>query len=211
VSLSRSWQFVGRVNSRSYRLYDALRRRLNGRLVRFLAGQLPPRTPRGPDADSVRVLEAGSGTAYASSLFRRAPGVRAAVCLDIDESALREARRRDPELLAVVGDMRRMPLKAGAFALVFNSSTVEHLEDPDAAVAEMHRVCGADGRVFVGVPYRYGPLAFQPLIRRTQIGEWLGPVFSPKALSDLLERAGLRPVASLRYFWNFFIGMVAAK
>lgn len=104
-----------------------------------------------------------------------------------------------------------MPFRANSFAMVFNSSTVEHLETPQDAVREMSRVCNDWGRVFVGVPYLFGPLMFQPLIRRTIVGEWLGPVFSRRRLGDLLSSAGLAPVASVRYFLRFFIGTVASK
>jgi SAM-dependent methyltransferase len=104
-----------------------------------------------------------------------------------------------------------MPFAADTFSLVFNSSTIEHLDDPAHAVREMQRICRQEGRVFVGVPYRYGPLAFQPLIYSTVIGRWLGPVFSRRGLTELLTTSGLAPVASVRYFWNFFVGAVAVK
>ena len=213
MSLARSWQFVGGVDSPLYGIFDWTRRRLNSRLVVFLSGYLP-RCSGSSDtlpAPAVRVLEAGSGTAFASSLFSRDPNVKTCVCLDIDPGALAEARRRDSGLLAVVGDMRRMPFAPGAFSLVFNSSTVEHLDEPATAVEEMRRVCDSQGCVFVGVPFSRGPLCFQPLIRNTVVGRWLGPVFSREALHSLLGTAGLRPIASIRYFWNFFVGAVAAK
>ncbi len=213
MSLSRSWQFLGGVDSRPYSAFDWVRRRLNRRLVDFLRGHLPARGTKagGAVGPPLRVLEAGSGTAYASSLFRRHPGVKICVSLDIDRAALVEARRRDAGLSVVVGDLRRMPFVAGAFLLVFNSSTVEHVAEPGAALREMQRVCDPQGRVFVGVPYSRGPLALQPLIRNTLVGRWLGPVFSRKALHAMLSAAGLRPIASIRYFWSFFVGTVAAK
>lgn len=206
MSLSSSWQFIGGVDGYFYRLFDWLRMGVNRRLVRYLSSNLPDESK-----NPMIVLEAGSGPAYATSLFARGERVHRAACLDLDESALREARRRDPECRAVVGDMCNMPFRAGTFALVFSSSTVEHLDQPGDAVQEMQRVCSGDGRVFVGVPYFYGPLMFQPLIRSTMIGEWLGPVFSRQKLGDLLASAGLTPVSSVRYFLRFFIGTVASK
>ncbi len=206
MSLSSSWQFVGGVDGWYYRFFDWLRMDVNRRLVRYLSSHLPGNSTHG-----AVVLESGSGPAFATSLFARDHRVHRAVCLDIDEGALREARRRDPECRAVVGDMCNMPFRADAFAMVFSSSTVEHLDHPGDAVHEMHRVCSSNGRVFVGVPYLFGPLMFQPLVRGTRIGEWLGPVFSRQKLGDLLTSAGLTPVASMRYFLRFFIGTVASK
>lgn len=208
VSLSYSWQFIGRPGSVGDRAYDWLRRRLNRRLVGWLTKHLGRSTP---GSTACRLLEAGSGTAFASSLFRRQPHVDLCVCLDIDEEALHAARRRDPQLLAVRGDLQQMPFSGGMFTLVFSSSTVEHLADPAAAVGEMQRVCHDGGCVFVGVPYRFGPLGFQPWIRHTRIGIWLGPVFTRRSLERILNRTGLSPVAHLRYFWNFFVGVFAVK
>lgn len=211
---ARSWIFFGSPNSAINRLYDWLRRGLNARLVRFLHEQLHCTKLPSPSVgvtEPVRTLEAGCGTAYASTLLAQSPGVDASVCLDIDEDALREAKRRDPSLPAVVGDLTQMPFAEGAFSLVFNSSTVEHLPDPSIAVAEMNRVCHADGHVFVGVPYRYGPLGFQPLIGRTKLGEWLGPVFSRASLERMLKEQGIKPIRHLRYFLRFFTGSVGTK
>ena len=214
MSDTPSWVFFGRPDSAINRGYDWLRRRVNARLVRFLAAHLLSAralTAGDRQGKRIRVLEAGSGTAYASSLFRRSLDVGPCVCLDIDERALREAKRRDPALPAVVGDLTRMPFAEGSFELVFNSSTVEHLSEPSLAVREMHRVCEEGGRVFVGVPYRYGPLVIQRLLRRTKLGEWLGPVFSRKALDGLLRGQGLTPVEHIRYFLRFFVGSVGVK
>ena len=214
MSPSRSWQFIGGVDSVCYRFYDYLRRQVNARLVTFLSGHLVTlstsagaKTPAG----GLRVLEAGSGPGFASSLFARRSEVATSVCMDLDPAALAEARKRDPSLPAVVGDLMHMPFADGAFALVFNSSTVEHLDDSVGAVREMQRVCADQGRVFVGVPYVWGPLGFQPLVRNTSAGVWLGRVFRRSSLDRLLTTAGLTPIAHLRYFWNFFIGVVATK
>ncbi|MCH7525899.1 MAG: class I SAM-dependent methyltransferase [Planctomycetes bacterium] len=156
-------------------------------------------------------MEAGSGTAFASSLFAECPKTFMSVCMDLDADALSEARRRDPALPAVVGDLMQMPFADGTFDLVFNSSTVEHMDDPVGVAGEMRRVCRDDGCVFVGVPYVWGPLGFQPIIRNTGVGVWLGRVFSRSSLDRFLREAGLTPVAHRRYFWNFFVGAVATK
>lgn len=211
MNTDRSWRLGPSPDGRLNRLYDRLRRGVNRRLVDFLSAQL---TNDGPCEDATdgppRILEAGSGTGFAASVFRHRCPDTAAVCMDIDPDALREARLRDPLLICVVGDLHRIPFRDESFRLVFNSSTLEHLPNPGDALAEMHRVCHSAGRIFVGVPYRFGPLGFQPLIRSTRIGEWLGPVFSRRTLDALFRRAGLRPVRHIRYFFRFFIGAVAA-
>jgi len=213
MTLRKLWRFAGGIGSPPNRIYDWLRQGVNRRLVAFLCRQLASvdRTADAGTPTSVRVLEAGSGTAFAASLVARQPGVSKSVCMDLDISALVEARERDPQLAVVVGDLMRMPFSKGSFALVFNNSTVEHLADPAGAVGEMRRVCHDTGRVFVGLPYLWGPLIIQRLIRRTALGVWLGSVFSRSSLDRLLRSAGLVPLTHRRYFWNFFIGAVAAK
>jgi SAM-dependent methyltransferase len=214
MTLSHSWQFIGSTGSVWYRLYDRLRRGVNAHLVTFLGGHLhssEKRSAGSQPAKRLRVLEAGSGTAFASSLMAGRSEVSSSVCMDVDIEALRQAKNRHPDLAAVVGDLRSMPFADESFALVFNNSTVEHLDEPVRAVREMRRACEDSGRVFVGVPYAWGPLGFQPVVGRTRVGVWLGRVFTRSSLDRMLQSAGLTPVAHLRYFWRFFIGAVAAK
>jgi len=206
MTACESWSMRGGLQTPWYRLFDRLRRRVNRTLVNFLTRHL-----HDSDIQSTartRTLEAGSGPGFATSLLTQRPDITLAVCLDIDVNALREARRRDPELPVVVGDINRMPFADGVFDVVFNSSTVEHLDEPLAAVREMHRVCHPAGRVFVGVPYLWGPLGFQPLIAATAVGVWIGRVFARRSLDRLLVAAGLTPICHLRYFGNFFLGAV---
>jgi SAM-dependent methyltransferase len=201
--MARSWQFFSGPGSLPYRAFDALRRGLNRRLASYLLRRGLP--------DGGRALEAGSGPAYATSLLREDARVRLGVALDIDLEALQEARRRDPRLPAVVGDLRHLPFAEGTFDLVWNSSTVEHLEPRERALREMAAATRPGGRVFIGVPYRFGPLGFQPAIARTRAGEWLGPVFRRSELARLMEREGLSPTHVLTYFARFFIGILARK
>jgi SAM-dependent methyltransferase len=158
-----------------------------------------------------RVLEAGSGPGYASSLFAAHHAVGLSVAADGDIDAMREARRRDPSLPVVVADLRRLPFREGAFDLVWNSSTLEHVDRPEVALAEMQRVTRADGHVFVGVPHRYGALGFQPVIAGTRWGVWIGPVFDRRRLAALMVSSALVPIAHSTYFYGIFLGMLARK
>lgn len=204
MGLTRSWQFVGEVGSWSYSLFDAQRKRLNRGLVRYLSANALP-------TGNCRVLEAGSGPGFGSSLFAGQGNVRLSVALDIDLDALREARRRDPTLPVVGADLHQLPFRPGSFNLVWSSSTVEHVNSPGDALAEMRRVVKDGGYLFIGVPYRFGPLGVQPWITETRFGKWLGPVFDEPQLRGMMIQHGLVPDATTTYFFKFFIGVVARK
>lgn len=184
-------------------LYEELRGWLNVRLVAYLSEATRL-------ADGCRVLEAGCGTAGASSLFARYRGVTS-VALDVDLGALREARRRDPALAAVVGDLAALPFPDGVFDLVWNNSTIEHLWAPLEACQEMARVARRRRYVFIGVPYRKGPLGFQSLIAGTALGRWIGRTFSGHTLAFAMRRAGLEPLEARHYFLRVFVGVLARK
>jgi SAM-dependent methyltransferase len=201
--VAKSWQFFSGPGTLLYRLFDRLRQDLNRKIAEYLVRRGLPQ--------GGRILEAGSGPAYATSLLNEDPRVRLAVALDIDLEALQEARLRDPKLPVVVGDLHHLPFAPGAFDLVWNSSTFEHLERRDRILAEMTSVTRPGGRVFVGVPYRQGPLWFQSDIARTGVGIWLGTVFSRHELARILERHHLRPLHTLIYFVRFFVGIMARK
>lgn len=200
-----SWR-IGSVSSPINRVYDALRRGLNRDLVRFLSTAVSA-----DEQGAYRVLEVGSGTAYASSLFGAQPAIRLAAALDHDLAALGEGKARDLRLPGVAGDMFHLPFADGSFDLVWNSSTLEHLSRPHDALREMARVTRRGGHVFVGVPYASGPLGFQRWISDTSAGIWIGTVFSRTALETTLRAAGLQPRDTLTYFLRFFIGVLAQK
>jgi SAM-dependent methyltransferase len=201
---TRLWTFMGGAGSPWYRCFDAVRRGLNRRLYRYLSS-------RALGHGQSRVLEAGSGPAFTSSLLSSDPLVSLSVAVDIDLTALQEARKRDPALPVVVGDLYHLPFADGVFDLVWSSSTLEHLERPQVVLAEMKRVAKSGGKMFIGVPYKYGPLVFQPWIKATRVGIWLGPVFDRRRLREMLTQLGLSAEEFVLYFFWFFVGVLAEK
>ena len=161
--------------------------------------------------DDCRILEAGSGPAFASSIFNAEDRVCLSIAVDIDIEALHEARRRDSGLALVVADVQRLPFRNGSIDLCWNSSTIEHLETPEHALDEMKIVTKPGGMIFVGVPNSYGPLGFQRLISDTSVGIWIGRTFNRKQLTEMLSDIGLQPIHSIFYFFRFFVGVLARK
>lgn len=199
----KSWQF-GAPGSILYRFYDSVRRKVNIRLVRYLVGQLG-------NVTNAVVLEAGSGTAFASSLFAKNESLKLSIALDFDLQALREAKTRDHELPVVLANLNQLPFKPSAFDLIWNSSTMEHLEDPHVILMEFLRLLQSEGKIFIGVPYKYGPLGIQALFSYSQISKWIGPVFDHAMLTKLFSEAGLKETNYFTYFINCFIGITGRK
>ncbi len=201
----KMWQ-LGSPGTWIYNLYDELRANLNRKLVEYLLN-------RAVNGTSSTVLEAGSGPAFASSILAKDPRIDLSIAMDIDIEALREARRRDPSLSLVVADLLNLPFRSESIDVSWNSSTIEHLDwpGPVTAIEEMARVTCRGGKIFVGVPYLYGPLGFQRFIQETSVGIWIGKTFDRAELGGMLTRAGLKPLHSILYFFRFFVGTLAEK
>jgi len=199
----KAWQ-LGAPGTPVYSLYDGMRRGLNRKLVGYLLA-------RAVSQGCSKVLEAGSGPAFASSILASDARVDLAVAVDIDIEALQVARRRDTNLALAVADLQVLPFRSESLDLTWNSSTIEHLEDPAAALVEMERVTKTGGKVFVGVPNLYGPLGFQRWIDATSVGHWIGTVFGLSRLKAMLRAVGLHPQHSIHYFFRFFVGVLSEK
>lgn len=92
-----------------------------------------------------RVLDLGCGVGH--SYHRLAP--RETVGVDLDPDAL-EGQRRD----TVVADMRALPFDDGSFSSVVAVQSIEHVPDPERAVAEAARVLERDGAAVFVTPNR---------------------------------------------------------
>ena len=92
-----------------------------------------------------RVLDLGCGVGH--SYDRLAP--RETVGADIDPEALDGQQRQ-----TVVADMRELPFDDASFASVIAVQSIEHVPDPDRAIAEAARVLQEDGVAVFVTPNR---------------------------------------------------------
>lgn len=158
-------------------------------------------------APGSRVLEAGCGRTTRLSDFR--DRIDRLVGADVDEASGRANAALDE---FVVADLCcALPFAAGAFDLVYANFVVEHLEHPDHAFAEWHRVLRPGGSVILLTSNLANPLmaaahiAPQPVrtaVKRLGPGAAARDVFpahyranTPGALSRLLGQAGFAPVS----------------
>lgn len=101
------------------------------------------------------LLDVGCGTGddVRALAARVAPGGRV-IGIDASAAMIDEARRRDPEGTAEfrVGDATRLDLPDDAVDGARAERTLQHLDRPEAAVAEMVRVVRPGGRVVLAEP-----------------------------------------------------------
>ncbi len=92
-----------------------------------------------------RVLDLGCGVGH--SYQRLAP--RTTVGVDVEPRILVEQDRA-----TAAADMRRLPFRAASFASVVSVQSIEHVPDPERAVAEIRRVLEPSGVAFIVTPNR---------------------------------------------------------
>lgn len=155
-----------------------------------------------------RVLDAGCGTGVAAAaLARRYPA--AMVCaLDLAPAMAACARRRSGPLQrlfgrglrALCGDIERLPLRGGAFDLVWSNLALQWINEPARAFAEFRRVLAPGGLLMFST---FGPdtlkelrTAYAGLDGHTHVNRFI----DLHDLGDLLVQAGFAdPVMDMEY------------
>jgi ubiquinone/menaquinone biosynthesis C-methylase UbiE len=101
-------------------------------------------------ARPARMLDVGCGEGVVlRHLDQHLSGVTA-IGLDVDGTGLRVAQSQNSVSL-VQGSVYALPFATGSFDLVMCCEVLEHVERPDAALAELARVSG--NRVLLSVPH----------------------------------------------------------
>lgn len=101
-----------------------------------------------------RVLDAGCGMAYGANLMAEA-GATEVVGVDLAESVIEAAREEAAAgVTLAVGDVRELPYEDGAFGLVACFEVIEHVEEQDAVLDELHRVLAPGGLLLISSPNR---------------------------------------------------------
>lgn len=125
------------------------------RRIEALSALMPPETPR--------TLFVGCGRGNELEIARGR-----VLAFDVAITALREAAVCHPHAVLSKADARFLPYADRSFECVICSEVIEHIEQADRVLAEIHRVLTDDGCLVLSTP---NWLSFFGLARR--VGEWL--------------------------------------
>jgi SAM-dependent methyltransferase len=147
-----------------------------------------------------RILDVGCGTGRLtrrlSSEFARS---RVTGC-DFSQGMLRQARAQGPALALAQGDAQRLPFADHCFDAVVSTEAFHWFPDPDAALAEFHRVLAPRGRLLIA----FVNPSFEALSRASGVvSRALGEPFrwpTPERLRCQIEAAGFEVASQRRIF-----------
>jgi SAM-dependent methyltransferase len=149
------------------------------------------------ETSPTRIFELGIGEGIVTSrVIERFRGVPV-IGLDLPDEEL-AAQWQSRELSCAFGDASTLPFPDGAFDLVLAIEVFEHLPDPDAAMAELARVCS--GSLIASVPlepvWRMGNMVRGRYLRELgntpgHINHWTHRGFEKLVASqfDIVDRA----------------------
>ena len=101
-----------------------------------------------PSRDA-RILDVGCGTGAVSRAARAAAGPQATIVATDSSHDMLQAARRGGIGSTVLASLPHLPFARESFDVVLSAFVLTHVDDPDAALADMARVLDANGRIGV--------------------------------------------------------------
>jgi SAM-dependent methyltransferase len=112
------------------------------------------RAQRWLPSDARRVLDVGCSTGYGTAGVAVARPASRIVGIESDPNHLAEAWTRFPWLTILEGDAATLPIADDSVDAVLLLDVVEHVAEPERALAEAHRVLRPGGVLVLSVPHR---------------------------------------------------------
>lgn len=134
--------------------------------------------------DGDKVLEVGCGNGYYLNLLNRLSQKIELVGVDNDEHALKDAKQfiNDKKVKLILADANKIPLKSLSFDKVVFSEVIEHIEDQQKVLSEIHRVLKPNGLMVlttcnIDYPFLWDPINWflqHGLNTHIKAGFWAG-------------------------------------
>ena len=150
-------------------------------------------TALGPPTEQPRtVLDIGCGDGTAAATAAPLLTDHRIIGVDWSQDALTRARTNLP--YTVRGELTALPLRSASADAVLFSEVIEHLVDPDTALAEIHRVLRPGGHLMLSTPN------LAAWYNRALLLAGVQPVFSEVSLRAIHGRPGKEVVGHLRLY-----------
>ena len=147
--------------------------------------------------DGGLLLDVGCGDGYGIAAILEGQEYALLVGLDLSPEKLSTAAGALRASRMILGDAEQLPLAGDSFGVVFSLETLEHLPEPQQALAEFARVLEPGGRLFISIPVSSGLYAWaagklMSFRRRGKFHEHI-QFYSSRRIVRMLRRAGLEP------------------
>ncbi|WP_327404309.1 class I SAM-dependent methyltransferase [Streptomyces sp. NBC_01288] len=150
-------------------------------------------TALGPPTEQTRtVLDIGCGDGTAAATAAPLLTGHRVIGVDWSQDALTRARTNLP--YTVRGELTALPLRSASADAVLFSEVIEHLVDPDTALAEIRRVLRPGGHLMLSTPN------LAAWYNRALLLAGVQPVFSEVSLRAIHGRPGKEVVGHLRLY-----------
>lgn len=151
------------------------------------------------NSHNLKILDVGcSSGALTYGLKRIFPNCDFWGC-DVSKNAIRKANGSSYGINFFYGDAQKLPFQSNFFDIVLMNSVLDHLEKPDLAVEEVHRVLRKNGVFLSMTPIEketltlHGILSHADSFRNHRLN-YCGHIhaFNSKELIELIKRGGLK-------------------
>jgi len=149
---------------------------------------------RRPAGRAIRLLDVGCGDGTITARAARRIEPAGVVALDWARSAVLIARKHGLTAVRATVDGGGLPFGSGTFDVVVMSEVIEHLVDPDLALAEARRVLVPGGTLLLSTPN------LAAWFNRLLLLAGVQPVFSEVSRLGVFGRPGHQVVGHLRLF-----------
>jgi SAM-dependent methyltransferase len=107
--------------------------------------------------------------------------------------------------VSIIADATHLPLESNSISRIISDNVLEHVKNPQAAVAEMHRLLEAGGLAYIATPFLY-PFHSSPSDYQRWSAEGLRELFAEFEVVELGVRAG--PFSALTAYLCHMVGFI---